>query len=64
MKNPKTHRITMKQSTFSEKKISYLLTSMIFNQEPLRYGSVMKLELIATEGGTRSSLLTIYFMVN
>ena len=37
---------------------------MISNQETLRYGTAMKLGLISTEDGARSSVLTIYFKVN
>ena len=37
---------------------------MTFNQEPIRYGTVIKLVLIPTEGGTRSYVITISFKVN
>ena len=37
---------------------------MIFNQELLRYRTVMKLVLIPMEGGTRSSILTSSFNAN
>ena len=40
------------------------MTSMISNQESLRYVAVMKLGLISMEGGTRSSVPTSYFKVN
>ena len=45
-------------------KISSLLISIISNQEPLRYGAVMKLGLIPTEYGARSSVLTNSFKAN
>ena len=46
------------------KKLSSLLISMISNQEPLRYGTEMKLGLIPTEYGARSSVLTSSFKMN
>ena len=54
----------MKTINLSCLKLSLLLTSMIFNQEPLRYGTVMKLVLVPMEGGTSSSVLTSSFRVN
>ena len=63
-KNLKTHVIRMITINLSSKKWSPLLISMISNQDPLRYGTAMKLVLIPTEDGARSSLLTSYFKVN
>ena len=40
------------------------LKSTIINQDPLGYGTVVKLGLIPTKGGTRSSILTSYFKLN
>ena len=37
---------------------------MIFNQDPLRYGVVMKLGLIPMKFGTKSYVFTSYFKVN
>ena len=36
---------------------------MIFNQDPLIYGTVVKSSLIPMEGATRTSVLTCYFKV-
>ena len=44
--------------------LTYLLTSMIFYQDPLRYGTVMKFCLIPMEGGTLSYVLTNVSKVN
>ena len=62
--NSKTHGITTKTINLSCKKRSPLLTSVVFNQDPFRYGTVIKLVLIPTEGGTRSYVITISFKVN
>ena len=51
------------KKNLSCKKWSSLLISIISNQEPLRYGTAMKLSLILPEGGTRSSVITSYFKV-
>ena len=40
------------------------MTTIIFNQEPLRYITVMGLGLIPIEGGTRSYMFTSSFKVN
>ena len=64
MKNLKTHVIMMKTINLSCKKRSPLLTSIIPNQDSLRYGTAMKLGLIPTEGGKRSYVLTRSFKVN
>ena len=45
-------------------KLSSLLISMISNQEPLMFGTTIKLGLILTEDGARLSVLTSYFKVN
>ena len=37
---------------------------MISNQDPLRYGTALKLVLIITLDGARSSVLTSYFKMN
>ena len=44
--------------------LTHLLTSMIFNQETIRYGTVVKLGLIPMEGGKRASVITSSFKVN
>ena len=62
-KNSNTHAKMMKIINFSCKTRSYFLTSMISNQETLRYGTAMKLGFIPTEGGKNSSEFTGYFMV-
>ena len=59
--NLKNHVIMMIKINPSCKKISFLLISMIPNQEPLRYLYVMKLGLIPMEYGTRLPVLTSYF---
>ena len=40
------------------------MIAMIYNQEPLRYGTAMKLVLIPMEDGTRSYVLTSSFNMN
>ena len=63
-KNSKTHVIIIITINLSFKKVSSLLVSMISNQEPIMYGTVMKLGLIPTEYGKSLSILTSYFKVN
>ena len=63
-KNSDTHAIRMIKINLSYKKLSYLLISMISNQDPLSYETTMKLGLIQTEDGSRSSVLTKSFKVN
>ena len=62
--NSKTHAKFMKKINISCKTLSSLLALMISNQEPLSYVTAVKLGLIPTEGGTRSSVITSYFKVN
>ena len=54
----------MKTIKLSCKKLSSLLNSMISNQNPLKYVTAMKLDLISTEYGSMSAVLTSSFKVN
>ena len=40
------------------------MISMIYNKYPLMHGAKMKLGMLPTEGGTRSSVLISSFKVN
>ena len=60
-KNLMTHGIMLKTIKIFCKRWTFLLTSIIFNQDKIMYGTVMKLGFISMKYVTSSSILTSYF---